>query len=132
MFWLIYFLLAGITEITEFKETCLARSSQVSPLFAQAILFVNRVLSDHDTTPAQLRKPLGFREALGKHQACGGFLHYLRQLEKMAPGGDFAEMEKDLRQQFQYGYLDPDILHSLETMVPPGNIQMVSAFRTAS
>jgi hypothetical protein len=50
----------------------------------------------------------------------------------MAPAADYPEMEKDLKQQFRYGYLDPDILHSLETMVPPGDIQMVGAFRTAS
>lgn len=102
------------------------------PVFAQALLFVQRLLSDHDSTPPQLRKPLTFREALGKHQACGGFLHYLRLLQQMAPAADYPEMEKDLKQQFRYGYLDPDILHSLETMVPPGDIQMVGAFRTAS
>lgn len=50
----------------------------------------------------------------------------------MAPAADFPAMEADLRKQFQYGYLDPDILHSLESQVPPGDIRMVSAFRTES
>ena len=98
----------------------------------KALLFVKRVLADHDNTPPALRKPLSYRDALSKHQCCGGFLFYLRQLEKMAPSADFPAMKEELLSQFDVGYLDPDISHSLESCVPPGDIRSVGAFRTAS
>ena len=88
------------------------------------------MLADFDTTPGPLRKAMSVREAMSKHQACGGFLHYLKILEGMAPAAEFQQMSEELHRQFQYGYLDPDILHSLESSVPPGDISMVSAFRT--
>lgn len=94
------------------------------------MLFLERMLADHDGCAPQMRKPLTYRDALSKHQACGGFLHYLNVLQKIAPSGEFAAMESDLRNQFRFGYLDPDILHSLEATVPPGDAQMVGAFRT--
>lgn len=94
------------------------------------LLFVDRIIADFDHTAQPLRKALSFRDALSKHQACGGFLHFLKALERIAPASDFQTMKDDLLRQFQYGYLDPDILHSLENQVPPGDIGAVSAFRT--
>ena len=95
----------------------------------EVLLFVQRLISDHDNAPAPLRKPLSLREGVLKHQACAGFLHYLRVLQKMAPAADFDSMKTELHRQFAFGYLDPDIQHSLETQVPPGDIRQVGAFR---
>ena len=38
-------------------------------------------------------------------------------------------MATQLKQQFMYGYMDGDIMHVLETEVPPGQLAAVSAFR---
>lgn len=93
------------------------------------MLFVDRMIADHDNKPAQLRKAMTFREAVELHQACGGFLHFLDALEKLAPGSEFQTMQHELHQQFKYGYLDPDILHCLANQVPPGDVKSVGAFR---
>eukprot|EP00438_Fugacium_kawagutii_P023793 Skav228140 [mRNA] locus=scaffold2683:22736:26272:- [translate_table: standard] len=94
------------------------------------MLFVDRMIADHDNKPPQLRKPMSYREAVELHQACGGFQHFLTSLERIAPGSEFKGMQEELKQQFKYGYLDPDILHCLNTQVPPGDLKSVSAFRT--
>ena len=70
-----------------------------------------------------------FRDTMAKHAACGGFLHFLAELEKIAPAGQFQQMAAHLQHQFEFGYIDADLLHALETSVPPGKLGDVSAFR---
>ena len=64
-----------------------------------------------------------------KHAVCGGFLHFLNELKKIAPSKDYLDMKKQLTSQFAFNYLDSDIQHVLETQVPPGCLAGVSAFR---
>ena len=110
---------------------------------------LDRICHDFDLAPAPLRKACQFRVAclrvdvcefvnheaatykdmVLKHAATGGFLHFLAQLESMAPSSSFSEFESQLRRQFLYGYLDSDILHVLDTQVPPGSVKDVPAFR---
>lgn len=95
----------------------------------KVMLLLERIIHDHDHTAPSLRKPVGYREGLTKHQACAAFLHYLQILRRMSPAADFPAMEKELRSQFAYGYMDPDLLHNLEQKVPPGDVNDVAAFR---
>ena len=96
----------------------------------QVQLFVQRVINDYDNAPQPLRTAVTFRSGLSKHQACGAFLHFLKHLERVAPASEFPKMAEDLKKQFAFGYLDPDLIHSLESQVPPGDISQVAAFRT--
>ena len=90
---------------------------------------MDRLLADFDQSVASMRKALSFKDGLVKHQACGGFLHYLKSFERMCPAAKFPEISEQLTKQFHMGFLDPDLLFSLESQVPPGDIKSISAFR---
>ncbi|CAK9022466.1 FO synthase subunit 1 [Durusdinium trenchii] len=92
-------------------------------------IFAQRVLADYDATPIPLRQAMTYQKALQKHQACGAFLWFLSSLQKMAPSEMWPEIDKSLRSQFSQGYMDPDLLHALETQVPPGDLKSLGAFR---
>ena len=95
----------------------------------EAQLLVQRLIADYDQCPPGMRKACSYKEALVKHQACAAFLHFLSVLQGMAPPDFFAEAKTSLHGQFMLAYLDPDLVHALETSVPPGNIQSISSFR---
>ena len=94
----------------------------------KVMLLLQRIIHDHDNTAPQLRKAVSYRDGITKHQACAAFLHYLKLLRRIAPACDFS-CEMELRSQFAFGYMGPDLLHNLENSVPPGNLNDVSAFR---
>ena len=98
----------------------------------QVMLFAHRLQDDHDACPAALRKACTFQQGLNKLQCCAGFLHFLTALQKVAPPSDFADMSTSLRKQFSSGYLDPDIMHTLENTFPPEDPGSIGAFRPVS
>ena len=93
------------------------------------MLLVERLQGDYDATPAPMRKALTFAQGLVKHQGCGAFLHFLRELQKLMPPTEFEVAATNLRGQFQSGFMDPDLAHILETQFPPGDVGAVAAFR---
>lgn len=95
----------------------------------EVTLFVDRLLADYDQAVPAMRKALTFKDGVVKHQACGAFLHYLKCFERMCPAAEFPDISEQLTKQFLLGFLDPDLLHSLEQQVPPGDLKAISAFR---
>ncbi|CAE7945690.1 unnamed protein product [Symbiodinium sp. KB8] len=94
-----------------------------------ALLLVQRMSFDYDNTPPTMRKAMCNQCVMLQIQKATGFLHWLHLLEKEAPSKDYDTMATQLKQQFMYGYMDGDIMHVLETEVPPGQLAAVSAFR---
>ena len=97
----------------------------------QAFLFVDRLIKGHDDTMDTMRKAMTYKDAVGLDQLCGGFIHYLGELEKMMPPAMFMEASEALRMSFLSGFLDPDLQHCLQTQVPPGDLPGIGAFRQA-
>ena len=96
----------------------------------QVLLYLDRIVSDHDSVPEPLRKALTFKDAVRLHQAAGSFLYFLRELEKIAPSGQFPEMETTLRSQFSSKFLDGDLVHVLEDKLPAtSDLSSPCAFR---
>lgn len=93
-------------------------------------LFLSRVLANHDNTPPEMRKALSYKEGVQLHQCCGAMLHFLREFQRIAPSADFEDARASLLSQFSFGFLDPDLQHSMESSVPPGDVSSVGAFRT--
>lgn len=93
-------------------------------------LFIQRLNADWDRIPPGLKKPWGFKDASAVHSACGGFLAIMTALKAEIPQSDFAQNEAQIREQFHLGYLDPDIIHFLESTIPPVNLQEVGFVRT--
>ena len=96
----------------------------------KAFQFLSRLEKGFDNTPSQLRKPYSFSAAQRIHLATAGYLFFLEALRSQAPAGDFEEMKANLDISFDAGLLDSDIVHVLETQVPPGDLRQISAFRT--
>ncbi|CAK9042559.1 Uncharacterized protein SCF082_LOCUS24473 [Durusdinium trenchii] len=93
-------------------------------------LYLQRIVSDHDSTPEPLRKALSFKEATRLHQATGCFLFMLDALQKIAPASRFGDMKTSLENQFFMKFMDGDLVHCLEERVPlSADLTMVSAFR---
>lgn len=59
-------------------------------------------------------------------------MFFLEALRAQAPAGDFEEMKKNLDISFDAGLLDSDIVHVLESQVPPGDLRQISAFRSTA
>ncbi|CAE7245345.1 cofG, partial [Symbiodinium sp. CCMP2456] len=91
--------------------------------------FWHRPINDHDKTPRDLRKPSSYRDCLALHSICGGFTHFLAQLEKVIPEADFKKEEESLKQLFMSGALDPEIQSALENSVPPGDLKSIGHLR---
>ncbi|CAE7422128.1 fp-1, partial [Symbiodinium sp. CCMP2592] len=94
-----------------------------------ASLLVERLVSDFDLAPEPLRKAPTYKETVTKHACCAAMLHFLGLLEAMCPGKEFPELRGQLMHQFHHGYLDTDLVHVLESAVPPADLKSVSAFR---
>ena len=93
-------------------------------------MYLERIISDHDQTAPGLRKALSLKEAVKVHQATGCFLYFLRKLKQISPEKDFPEFERALKAQFMGGYLDGDLISTLEEQVPAAaDISSVKAFR---
>ncbi|CAE7796072.1 fp-1, partial [Symbiodinium sp. CCMP2592] len=88
-----------------------------------------RLVSDFDLAPEPLRKAPTYKETVTKHACCAAMLHFLGLLEAMCPGKEFPELRRQLMHQFHHGYLDTDLVHVLESAVPPADLKSVSAFR---
>ena len=99
--------------------------------FPEALLFVERWTFEWDNTAVHMRVPLKYAAGLKLHQACGAFLHYLREYEQMVSASDALAARKDLYQMFLRGFMDPDLHHSLDNSVPPGRIEDIASFRLA-
>ena len=92
-------------------------------------MLLDRIEHEHDTNFPEQRKPLTFAQASKLHQCCGLFLYFLARLRDIAPSKDFGNMETSLLDQFMHGYLDGDLAHVLESMVPPGDLAAIASFR---
>ena len=106
----------------------------VSPLDSQhsiqVKLFLDRVISDHDQVAPGLRKALNFKEAVKIHQAAGCFLFFMQKLQQLCPEKDFLECQRGLKSHFMSGFLDADLVSTLEEQVPAAaDIKSVKAFR---
>ncbi|CAK9052510.1 unnamed protein product [Durusdinium trenchii] len=107
-----------------------AESSALFQLLTDVSLYLQRIVSDHDSTPEPLRKALSFKEATRLHQATGCFLFMLDALQKIAPASRFGDMKTSLENQFFMKFMDGDLVHCLEERVPlSADLTMVSAFR---
>ncbi|CAK9027726.1 FO synthase subunit 1 [Durusdinium trenchii] len=93
------------------------------------VLLIERMASDWDRTAPNMRKAWGYKDTLALHAATGGFLQFLRVLKEKLPGAEYDKHRDNLMAQFRLGALDPDIVHSLETTVPPGSLDSVSFLR---
>ncbi|CAK9086345.1 FO synthase subunit 1 [Durusdinium trenchii] len=94
-----------------------------------ALLFVERIMMDYDSSHPALRKAVSYQVAVSRHQACGLFLHFLREFQKSSPASDFQKASSELRRGFLQGLLDPDLQHCLSTTVPPSDLHSISACR---
>ena len=95
----------------------------------EALMFMGRLQSDWDRLPLGLKKAWTAKDAMTVHASCAGFIAILEALKNAIPQADFAREEPQLRQQFQLSYLDPDIVHFLESTVPPVQLTEVNFVR---
>lgn len=86
-------------------------------------------MMDYDSSHPALRKAVSYQVAVSRHQACGLFLHFLREFQKSSPASDFQKASSELRRGFLQGLLDPDLQYCLSTTVPPSDLHSISAFR---
>lgn len=91
------------------------------------MLFVERIKAEHDRS--MVKKAINFTTALSKHQCCGAFLHFMRELERTITPEDYKKAFGELKDMFLRGYLDPDLEHILQTQFPPGDMKSVSSIR---
>lgn len=95
----------------------------------EALLFVDRIKQDYDSSQPAMRKAVSYTIGLQKHQACGAFLHFLRMFERLAPPADYDRAYVELHKMFLRGLLDADLQHVLTTSFPPGDLSAIAAFR---
>ncbi|CAL1167352.1 unnamed protein product [Cladocopium goreaui] len=94
-------------------------------------LLIRRMCSDWDKQGTS-RKAWSSKELVPLHVSCGGFLAFMRSLkDKIAPG-EYSKHEQSLKDQFMVGALDPEIVHVLQTTVPPASLEAVSFLRAIS
>eukprot|EP00435_Cladocopium_sp_Y103_P074177 s6_g47.t1 len=98
----------------------------------EAKLFIERLCSDWDKLPSNMRKSLSLREAISLHQSCALFLHFLKLLEVSIPSSEFPAAKEKVFATFNLGVLDSDLITAGEKSVPPGDIKALGAFRTGS
>ncbi|CAK9074147.1 unnamed protein product [Durusdinium trenchii] len=91
--------------------------------------FIERLKKDWDRLPSGMKKPWLFKDALQVHASCGGFIAIMAALEKSVPKGDFDAASATLSDQFNSGYLDPDITAFLEVSTPPIKLSDVNFVR---
>ncbi|CAK9008254.1 FO synthase subunit 1 [Durusdinium trenchii] len=93
-------------------------------------LFLDRVINDHDQAAPGVKKALTYKEAVKVHQSCGGFLFFLQRFKQLCPEKDYTKFSDSLRSQFMSGFLDADLITTLEEQVPnAAEVSEVKAFR---
>ncbi|CAK9030600.1 unnamed protein product, partial [Durusdinium trenchii] len=92
-------------------------------------LFVDRLIKDWDRQPVGLKKSWGYREAAQLHAVCGAFIHYTNVLKAKISEETYQAELPGLKEQFAGSFLDPELLHSLQSSVPPGDISSISVLR---
>eukprot|EP00435_Cladocopium_sp_Y103_P033211 s2906_g8.t1 len=92
-------------------------------------LVIDRMCGDFDRQAPSMRKPWTFKDASSLHAACGAFQHFMRLLQRGVSQADFQRREANLKQQFALGVFDPDLLHAIETTVPPSSLESVGFLR---
>ena len=93
-------------------------------------LFLDRVINDHDQAAPGVKKALTYKEAVKVHQSCGGFLFFLQRFKQLCPEKDYTKFSDSLRSQFMSGFLDADLITTLEEQVPNATeVSEVKAFR---
>lgn len=95
----------------------------------EVMLFVDRLIKDWDRQPAKMKKSWSFKEAAQLHATCGAFLHYMLLLENKLSEEEFKRETPLLYDQFFGSFLDPDLLHAVQTTVPPGNVADITMMR---
>lgn len=101
---------------------------QCDPL-SEVALFVDRLIKDWDRQPVGLKKSWGYREAAQLHAVCGAFIHYTNVLKAKISEETYQAELPGLKEQFAGSFLDPELLHSLQSSVPPGDISSISVLR---
>ncbi|CAK9008023.1 FO synthase subunit 1, partial [Durusdinium trenchii] len=91
-------------------------------------LFLTRLEGDWDR--CSVKKPWMYKDAWTIHVASGGFIAITEQLECSVPQKDFKDAITGIREQFQMGLLDSDIVNFLESTVPPVSLQDVPFVRS--
>ena len=76
-----------------------------------------------------MRKAWVYRDVVALHAVCGGFLHFTSLLRSKLPVVDFEKYYPSMLEQFTLGFLDPDIMHALETTAPPSTMSSVGFLR---
>lgn len=92
---------------------------------------MQRLCTDWDSLPSNLRKPVPVKDALPLHQACGMVLHFLEKLEVAIPSADYPAARDKVMGQFLLGTLDNDLQKAAEASVPPGDLQDIGVMRPA-
>ena len=80
---------------------------------------MKRLCKDYDSTPPVLRKAVTYKDALALHATCGGYLHYVKLLQKRLPEAECKAACARFEEQFMTGCLDAEIFASMENSVPP-------------
>lgn len=83
-----------------------------------------------DWDRCSVKKPWMYKDAWTIHVASGGFIAIAEQLECSVPQKDFKDAITGIREQFQMGLLDSDIVNFLESTVPPVSLQDVPFVRS--
>ena len=65
----------------------------------------------------------------GPAKGLGAYLHFKAMMEKRTPQAKWKEISESLDNQFRFGYLDSDLVHCVSELVPPGDLNAISAFR---
>lgn len=84
-----------------------------------------------DKQSPTMRKAFSFRDLASLHASCGGFLHFVNLLRSTVASSEFETHYATLLDQFMMGFLDPDIMHALETSAPPSSMTAVAFLRQA-
>ena len=84
---------------------------------------------DWDKQAVTMRRGWNFKDTIALHSACGGYLYFKSLLREKIASAEYAKAEPGLNEQFMLGFLDPDIVHALETTAPPAPLDSVSFLR---
>lgn len=95
----------------------------------KALLLIQRMILDWDKLPPSLRKPWNVKDTTTLHSACAGYLHFMSVLQRKIPKADYDSSAAGLREQFLSGFLDVEILQTLESSAPPLNLEDVGFLR---
>ncbi|CAK9056461.1 Hypothetical protein (Fragment) [Durusdinium trenchii] len=98
---------------------CLNILDEVSENY-KALLLIQRMILDWDKLPPSLRKPWNVKDTTTLHSACAGYLHFMSVLQRKIPKADYDSSAAGLREQFLSGFLDVEILQTLESSAPKG------------